>query len=53
MNKFNLLELNRLIEHCKGKLETAATPETKKYYKKYLEELRQEKKELINKEFKK
>ena len=41
---FTILELNRLIEHAKTKYETAKNPEQEKYYKIYLQELRQEKK---------
>ena len=48
-----LLELNRDIESCKNNIANATTLEELEHYKAYLKELRQVKRELLNKEFKK
>ena len=47
-----LLELNRDIESCKNNIANATTLEELEHYKAYLKELRQVKRELLNKEFK-
>lgn len=51
-DKMELIELNRSIEDAKASYELAKTEKKALYYKAILQELKNEKQELLNNEFK-